>query len=751
MTSSRKKQHTLSDLLADDVRDYFLREGVTEPPQGRYIERSFSDIGRNTRRGVRSDREGRQNRQTPQKRWKTLTASDTSFSPLRMENFDQEVIIEDEQNSTSTAQSIQTQQRGQNTAERPKSDRNSSNGSWQMHRRHSSGSGSFSSWGSNSSYNRNVSAADAEFLRRYAEERERTNMRMQTSRVNHPPTISVIDLSPPRHPGGGNYPSRSSPRPPTVTGSHRPGLASIDNDDWEEDDRIERRDIQKKSRRDARQLDRHRRKQSSIDGSVGAASFVRQNTTGSVNEIIDYSVGTSSASNLMQQVYSEKENMNRTRHVRPLSYLSASSESGESGGDAGETSREEARESNAHFTRPSPPQNDSYYSVPPREHEFYYSETTGTDSYHHHPPSGNDSYFSRQTATTTPYFTLTPSPLSANSFGGRKFTSSDTSTMHSSLRGSSIYSAASSKERNYVTGYATNANTRGYNLRRRPEDDESSEGSYVSYESDESSYTSDDCFESFLESNGSPSYADSQNHWERVGRDYRDAKKGHHDCREAERGSHDERQMLLNKISFNYSSVSDHQQEKTRKKSRGIKSRRKRRPEKLRVPPLRLDDAIGVVWKKMCSLRVLLELLISNCPSLIGSLALAWTSLGVDWFKWYEESANDCVPIDYHDEACVYPEFAGCFACDTTRTGYWIMLNLHHLCNAISFVLASCLIGKILVAFPVVRDELANPTTAAPLGLLCMAFDKVFAGNFGYVGEAITFMSATLQTIVLAW
>ena len=94
---------------------------------------------------------------------------------------------------------------------------------------------------------------------------------------------------------------------------------------------------------------------------------------------------------------------------------------------------------------------------------------------------------------------------------------------------------------------------------------------------------------------------------------------------------------------------------------------------------------------------------------------------------------------------------AGCFACDTTRTGYWIVLNLHHLCNAISFVLASCLIGKILVAFPVVRDELANPTTAAPLGLLCMAFDKVFAGNFGYVGEAITFMSATLQTIVLAW
>ena len=68
-----------------------------------------------------------------------------------------------------------------------------------------------------------------------------------------------------------------------------------------------------------------------------------------------------------------------------------------------------------------------------------------------------------------------------------------------------------------------------------------------------------------------------------------------------------------------------------------------------------------------------------------------------------------------------------------------------------SFILASLLAGKILIAFPVVRDELANPTTAAPLGLLCMAFEKVFAGNFGLVGECITFAAVAMHTAVAGW
>ena len=49
--------------------------------------------------------------------------------------------------------------------------------------------------------------------------------------------------------------------------------------------------------------------------------------------------------------------------------------------------------------------------------------------------------------------------------------------------------------------------------------------------------------------------------------------------------------------------------------------------------PLRLDDAIYILLGKMHSALIILELFISNMPSLVGSLALAWASLGVDWFK----------------------------------------------------------------------------------------------------------------------
>lgn len=783
MTTRRKQHTTLSDLLADDVRDYFLREGVpsSPPPPSR------PEGGRNSRRRpARSNRdtEMKAKNPTPQTMWRSLPPSEmTHHSPLQMENFDQDGAIIEENRSSSSEQSndVQTQQRGQNTAEshaRNNSNgshsRNSSNGSRQMqqHRRHGSGSGSFNSRGSTSSRFKRVSAADAEFLRRYAEERERTNMRMQalTPHLNHSPTAG--NLSPPRLTISSNIPIRPyhgfslSPRPPTVTGSHRPGLPSIDNDDWEEDDRIEYKDRLKQTRREARMRDRHRRKQSSMDGSISGSSFVRQATGGNVNDTMEYSVSTSSGSQFMsnstiQSKSSDQENNKKqTRHVRPLSYLSASSESG---GEAGEASQEESRGNDAYFSRPSPPERDSSYGSIIRGNDSPYtrgndSYVSGNDSYsNYRPPSGNDSYYSRQTSLATPDFMFTPSPVASYSMNVQKFMGSDTSTLHSSLRGSSIYSAASSRERSYETEYSTNESSGigGYMRSPQERDEESSEGSYDSYDSDESSsYTSDSYYESQSESHDESS-SSSSNQWERVAntrRDYRDTNTGRNNYRDIESGRRDEHQMLLNKGNTNYSSLNTHQDTKSRRKNRDQKQRRKNRQQKKpRGPPLRLDDAFGMIWKTILSFLVMLELLISNMPSLIGSLALAWGSLGIDWFKWYEENASDCIPTEYHNEACVFPEFPGCFACDTSRTGYLIALNFHYFCSALSFVFASFLIGKILIAFPVVRDELANPTTAAPLGLLCMALDKCFAGNFGFFGKAITFMSASTQLVVAIW
>ncbi len=218
------------------------------------------------------------------------------------------------------------------------------------------------------------------------------------------------------------------------------------------------------------------------------------------------------------------------------------------------------------------------------------------------------------------------------------------------------------------------------------------------------------------------------------------------DYRDIESGVRDECQKLIKDNYSDYSSVSSHQLTKAgRLNSNDQNYDRDYRQGMPRSLPC------GFVWKKMYSMFVMLELLISNVPSLIGALALTWTSLGSNWFKWYEENASDCVPTEYHNEACVFPEFPGCFACDTSRAGYRIALNFHYLCSSISFVFASCLVRKVLIAFPVVRDELANPTTAAPLGLLCMALDKSFAGDFGFFGEAITFLSSAAQTVVAIW
>lgn len=786
MTTRRKQHTTLSDLLADDVRDYFLREGVpNSPPRPSRPEGG----GHSRRRSGRFNRdtEMKVNNSTPQRVWRSLPPSEmTHHSPLKMENFDQDDAIIEEKHSTSSELSndIQTQQRGQNTAEshaRKHSNgshsRNSSNGSRQMqqHRRHGSGSGSFNSRGSSSSRFKRVSAADAEFLRRYAEERERTNLRMNaaTPHLNYLPTAG--NLSPPRLTISSNVSIRPhhgfsvSPRPPTVTGSHRPGLPSIDNDDWEEDDRIEYKDRLKQKRREARMRDRHRRKQSSIDGSISGSSFVRQATGGNVNDTMEYSVSTSSGSQFManspiqSKSPEQGNNKKQTRHVRPLSYLSASSESG---GEAGEASQEESRGNDAYFSRPPPPERDSSYGSIPRGNDSPHtyghdSYVSGNNSYSNYRlPSGNDSYYSRQTSLATPDFMFTPSPVHSYAVAVAKFMGSDTSTLHSSLRGSSIYSAASSRERSDETDYTTTESSGvGRNWRSPQErDEESSEGSYDSYDSDSSSYTSDSYYESHSESHDESSSSSSSNQWERVAnarRDYRDTNTGRQVYRDIENGGNgrrDERQMLLNKGNSNYSSLNTHEDTKSRRKNRDQKQRRKQRQEKkLRGPPLRLDDAFGMIWKKILSFLVMLELLISNMPSLIGSLALAWGSLGIDWFKWYEENASDCIPTEYHNEACVFPEFPGCFACDTSRTGYLIALNFHYFCSAFSFVLASFLIGKILIAFPVVRDELANPTTAAPLGLLCMALDKCFAGNFGFFGKAITFMSASTQLVVAIW
>jgi len=808
---------TLSDLLADDVRDYFAREGVSDSQQQQAPtnrrSKSFNDRKKKqqkqknklsassssalpssySRSATPSERGGEGSLSPLRAGWANIETNSSPNSntkgenaPIHMPNFDENTEKQSYSPLQQQQQQHQYQNRGQNTAERhnmntPIRSNNSDNRSLnidptnnnrqqnhqqqQHHRRHSSGStGSFQSHhsrgsrGSISSRSRNVSAADAAFLKRYAEEKERTNMRMSAAKPNwsKPKDLAVETRAPSDSSSnneGAYHSIIQSPRPPTVVGSHRPALPSIDNDDWEEDDRIERRDKRKMERKEARKLERHRRTDSSggsprsasglsvisrrsdrlnssdrgdssygmvrsssnaTFGTVGNSSVVYHNpyqsqgsreiSQGSImstfdgpthqdnvpasagltpgtNASMSYSAESSQNAFLppppdipynnnhrrhnsmdrflreqegkqtsgehdnRQERYSHQGNTQQsdtderaTRHVRPLSYLSASSESD---GKSGERTREGS-----------------------------YPVIRGDD-----PSSSSPSLFglgaspfSNSSSTT---LQRGGSPFSSNSGASKhplipdlaRYSSADGSDLNSTLYGSAIYSSRSEDNRTASgdsirfsrTGSQQSGRVLDYS-RQRYYEDESSDGS--SYDSDESSYTSDSSYDG---DSSSHSHSSNENHHRR-GRHPKHTgyQKKNPNIRWETRNRDIERGEPFNergRLSTGrnrgpkYSSI-----EKTRnKRNRYRSSDSGKHHDKLEgqdAMPLRLDDAIYVLLGKMHSALIILELFISNMPSLVGSLALAWASLGVDWFKvrvfWlchYIENMFYCVKL----------------------------------------------------------------------------------------------------------
>jgi len=859
---------TLSDLLADDVRDYFLREGVPDTPQPpqqrqkttksrrshRHSNHAKAKSQRNPKRSATARSDASAGRDAAGTSSLSRSSRDDSMPVVRSERTGERwsgrvdsakmgaASVKDAQRHQSLQRQTRPEEqfRGQSTAEHhgiatstngryqqqhtnsafQSHQRKNSNGnahsrespaaSSLQHRRHGSGSGSFHSRGSStvSSRGKQLSPADAVFLQRYAEEKERTNSRMLAARSPHLIGVDETRAHPSRAvPGLASsnpyHTLLTSPRPPTVTGSHRPGLPSIDNDDWEEDDRIEHLDRQKTERREARRLERHGRRTSSAGGgSIAGSSFAGDSVVmlhnhnrqppqfreeGSIpregngavfnatstpgfatpgsntitsagvasNDTLCYSTGSSyvagswgahpmgvqppevpphhareesagmsmrrgspgiatpmgrreAADGCGEQRFTQRQETKMTndvpaareggknnRHVRPLSYLSASSEGSE---DVSASPRSQSRTPSSNYALSS-------YSC---------SSSSRTNQHPLH--------FTRQSSTD----------------------GSDLQSQ-SALLGAAFID-------NVPAGHAALAGE--YRRQRRLED--SSDGSYDSGESSESTSTSYDGDSS----SGScaswerraPRYQNSSagETWEsvRFGSSekaplvYRDAKRERLRC---------EDDWFSGGVGPNYSST-ENSASKGRPTNR--QNRRSRKQHRFGGPgsvPLRLDDAIEVLLEKITAMSLVIELFISNMPSLVGSLALAWVSLGTDWFKWYEETFDSCHPVEYHSKRCVFPEFPGCFSCETESMGYQFTLNFHYFCSTIAFLLSALLVGKIIIAFPVVRDELANPTTAAPLGLLCMAFEKVFAGNFGYTGMGIAVLASALHTVVAGW
>ena len=145
-----------------------------------------------------------------------------------------------------------------------------------------------------------------------------------------------------------------------------------------------------------------------------------------------------------------------------------------------------------------------------------------------------------------------------------------------------------------------------------------------------------------------------------------------------------------------------------------------------------------------------LEVFIANLPLTIGAVGLSWVTMGVVWFKFYEENSESCVPVHYYSSKCTFPEFPGCFHCDTSLDTYKIALAFHYTCSSIAGLCCVLFFLKLILAWRVVADELSNPTTSTPAGVMCIAVVCVFAG-LGPIGEAIVLVTSGFHLMLAIW
>jgi hypothetical protein len=161
------------------------------------------------------------------------------------------------------------------------------------------------------------------------------------------------------------------------------------------------------------------------------------------------------------------------------------------------------------------------------------------------------------------------------------------------------------------------------------------------------------------------------------------------------------------------------------------------------------------IWWSNCSKRLLrfafgVETFIANLPLTIGAVAMAVVTLGVVWFKFAEENLPGCEPVQFHSSQCTFPEFPGCFYCDTKADMYRLALGFHYACKISAGILAMLFVLKILFSARVVMDEMSSPTTASPAGLLCMTTVCVFAGH-GSIGQFMVTAAAGIHFCLALW
>lgn len=144
------------------------------------------------------------------------------------------------------------------------------------------------------------------------------------------------------------------------------------------------------------------------------------------------------------------------------------------------------------------------------------------------------------------------------------------------------------------------------------------------------------------------------------------------------------------------------------------------------------------------------EVFIANMPLTIGAVGLSWVTQGVIWFKFMEENIGSCSTVRFNSAQCTYPEFPGCFECDTTDPIYRFVITFHYFCHCVAGTCCLLFLAKCVIAWRTVADELSNPTTSTPCGVVCITIICVAAGR-GLVGEAIVLITSVFHVLLSFW
>jgi len=144
------------------------------------------------------------------------------------------------------------------------------------------------------------------------------------------------------------------------------------------------------------------------------------------------------------------------------------------------------------------------------------------------------------------------------------------------------------------------------------------------------------------------------------------------------------------------------------------------------------------------------KLLICNLPLSAAAISFSIVLLGIVWLRRAEEILTSCKEVNFHSSQCNFPEFPGCYFCDTFDHWYQVATKFHTICSYVGGLSVALYAAKAMLFGRVFIDEMSSPTTASPAGLIFMTMALAFTGK-GAAGAVAVFVASFLHLALLLW